>query len=127
MMSDVIVLHPVTLSVTRDGQRGAEDVLPLPLPDIPLWNDPADQLHHSVDTVQCPVQSGELQMLMFPTKMSTQEGVGVVSLVEGGLKISGQTHLLDSLYANRCSLLCDTFTNIIHSLYVMGAKYFYPK
>ena len=107
MMSDVIVLHPVTLSVTRDGQRGAEDVLPLPLPDIPLWNDPADQLHHSVDTVQCPVQSGELQMLMFPTEMSTQEGVGVVSLVEGGLKISGQTHLLDSLYANRCSLLCD--------------------
>ena len=39
-----------------------------------------------------------------PQNVSTsarQEGVGVVSLVEGGLKISGQTHLLNSLYANR--------------------------
>ena len=30
-----------------------------------------------------------------------QEGVGVVSLVEGGLKISGQTHALDTLLASR--------------------------
>lgn len=32
---------------------------------------------------------------------SFQEGVGVVSLVEGGLKISGQTHIMDSMYASR--------------------------
>ena len=30
-----------------------------------------------------------------------QEGVGVVSLVEGGLKISGQTHALDSLFVSK--------------------------
>ena len=30
-----------------------------------------------------------------------QEGVGVVSLVDGGLKISGQTHILNTLYASR--------------------------
>ena len=30
-----------------------------------------------------------------------QEGVGVVSLVEGGLKISGQTHIMDSMYVSR--------------------------
>lgn len=43
-----------------------------------------------------------IQWILYSIQFSL-EGVGVVSLVEGGLKISGQTHIMDSMYASRIS------------------------
>ena len=106
---DILLLLLLLLSLPQssqlggeDGRRSPEDLLPVSLSDISLRSHSPHQLHHSVDPLQYPVQSRKSSKSSGQVSTSArQEGVGVVSLVEGGLKISGQTHLLNSLYAHR--------------------------
>ena len=103
-LSIILLLSPPQSSQDGggDGRCRPKELLPVSLPDIPVRDHPAHQLHHSVDPLQHPVQSRKSSHSSQNKSISPrQEGVGVVSLVEGGLKISGQTHLLNSLYANR--------------------------
>ena len=49
-----------------DGSHGSgrdQDMLPLHLPGVPLQCDPPDKLHHPVDPLQHPVQSGQYHHL----------------------------------------------------------------
>ena len=109
-LSIILLLSPPKSSQDGggDGRCRPEELLPVSLPDIPVRDHPAHQLHHSVDPLQYPVQPGKTSKSSRQASTSArQEGVGVVSLVEGGLKISGQTHLLNSLYANRYKVKFD--------------------
>ena len=49
-----------------DGSHGSgrdQDMLPLHVPGVPLQCDPPDKLHHPVDPLQYPVQSGQYHHL----------------------------------------------------------------
>lgn len=56
------ICHQTSDTRAGDGSNGPgrdQVMLPLPLPDLPLQCDPPDQLHHPVDPLQHPVQSGQ--------------------------------------------------------------------
>lgn len=60
--------HQTSDTLAGNGSHGSgrdQDMLPLHLPDLPLQCDPPDELHHPMDPLQHPVQSGEPHCLRF--------------------------------------------------------------